>query len=774
MLRLNQIILLAFLLLRTSASEAQVVVAFQGGEGTPADNWNFTPITNAGGPLPPGIIATYPRTGSYAIRAGGGNNAGCTGTTSINCISGGQAIGCALHGKIITFDPVNVACLADVKISAYHRSHIFCSGNGFDSGEYLYFEVRLNGGSWIVVGTLATFGDMTWTYTNSPVGNGPTVPNPFVYNVPAGTNTVQFRVRGVLNRSDEVFYIDDVALTTSTTIYNFPATTGLWNGEVSSDWHNPCNWDSRVLPTATDNVYLPPTANNICEVLPGNTANCRDLWIDMPKLAAESFTSTVNVAGNLIIGTNGELDMSLAGAEGGTLNLEGNWINFRDETFFDEGRSNVVFNGSGNQNISVFSGSLESFYKLRVNKSSGLLTLNDDVWVDPLNLGGASAMLTLSNGFTDLNAYELKVWNDNTAAVSRTGGGLISERTDNSSRLTRLTAANTGNFIFPFVRSDGSYIPFIFNQTSGSADVITASTYSTPSDNLPWPATPVSVNNLASFIGLAPDNRNATADRFWHIDVAGTSTADLTFSYAPAELPAAPYDNPLSLGAQRYDESANAWLPYAPGQGANYFFVSVPGMNAFGTWTLSNNISPLPVELVFFDANMHRNGHVKLNWSTSSEINNDFFSLEKSKDGIEFFSFATVQGAGTTSQPKDYEYFDENPFKGITYYRLKQTDFDGRYSYSDPVAVQNTNPGKSATLIYPNPANDYFYLITDAAYADGEVVISDVQGRRVFSINLSGTSDETESITRINRPSIPDGIYFIRMPDGEVLKLVLN
>ena len=772
MLRLNQIILLTFLLFGISHSEAQTVVAFQGGEGTPADNWNFTPVTNAGGPLPPGIVATYPRTGSYAIRAGGGNNTGCSG--GANCIVGGQATGCPMHGKIITFDPVNIACLADVKITAYHRSHIFCSGNGFDSGDYLYFEVRLNGGSWINAGTLAGFGDMTWTYANSPVGNSSTVPNPFVYNVPAGTNTVQFRVRGVLNRSDEVFYLDDVSLTTSTTIYNFPGTAGLWNGEVNSDWHNPCNWDSRVIPTTADNVYLPTTANNICEVLPGNTANCRDLWIDMPKLAAESFTSTVNVAGNLIIGTNGELDMSLGGAEGGTLNLAGNWINFRDESFFDEGRSTVTFNGTGNQSISVFSGAYESFYKLRVNKSAGLLTLNDDVWVDPLNLGGASAMLTLSSGLTDLNAYELKVWNDNTAAVSRTGGGLISERTDNSSRLTRLTAANTGSFIFPFVKADGSYIPFIFNQTAGMADEITAATYSTLPDNLPWPVTPVTVTNLASYIGLAPDNRNATADRFWNIDVAGTSTADLTFSYAPSELPAAPYDNPLSLGAQRYEVASNAWLPYSPGQGANFFFVNAPGVNTFGTWTLSNNISPLPVELLYFNAEMRSSGNVNIYWSTSSEINNDYFTLEKSADGNQFSQFAQVKGAGTTSQPMNYEFTDESPFKGITYYRLKQTDFDGRYSYSDPVAVQSVNNKQSSSLIYPNPANDYFYLVTNNASADDTVVITDINGREVFSIKIGQSNDNGGAITRIERPSIADGMYFLRMPDGEILKLVLN
>jgi len=132
MLRLNQIILLTFLLFGISHSEAQTVVAFQGGEGTPADNWNFVPIWNAGGLTPPGIVNTLPRTGSYAIRAAGGNNATCTG--GADCIAGGLATTCGntsatYHGRSIEFVPVNVSCLENVQFSVYHRSHSFCLGS---------------------------------------------------------------------------------------------------------------------------------------------------------------------------------------------------------------------------------------------------------------------------------------------------------------------------------------------------------------------------------------------------------------------------------------------------------------------------------------------------------------------------------------------------------------------------------------------------------------------------------------------------------------------
>ncbi|MEP7171648.1 MAG: hypothetical protein ABI855_19910, partial [Bacteroidota bacterium] len=314
---------------------AQNIVAFQGGEGTAADNWAFLPITNAGGPLPPGIVSSaLARTGTKCIRAAGGNNTGCS--SGLNCISGGNALGCPAHGKIIQFDTVNVACLSNVQLTCYHRSHTFCSGDGFDSGERLFFEVSLNAGPWTLAGMLGGNSDYTWTYATNPAGaGGLTVPNPFVYNVPIGTNTFAFRVRAQNDRSDEVFYLDDIKLTTTTNGYNFGGTAGLWNGIVNTDWTNRCNWDNRYVPTISTDVLIPNAAANICEILPTLTGNCRNIVIDKSKLAAEYFTSTLNVTGNLTIDNNGQLDLSLLGNDGGTLNLSGNWLNKRDETFFD-------------------------------------------------------------------------------------------------------------------------------------------------------------------------------------------------------------------------------------------------------------------------------------------------------------------------------------------------------------------------------------------------------------------------------------------------------
>jgi len=754
---------------------AQNVVAFQGGEGTAADTWGYVPISNAGGPIQPGIVSVYPLSGTKSIRAGGGNTTGCSG--GVNCLYGGGGTGCPMHGKAIEFNPVNVACLSDVQLSCYHRSHILCGGggSGFDSGERVYFEVRLNGGSWVAVDTLGTINDYTWTYATNPAGNTTlTVPNPFVYNVPPGTNTIAFRVRATLNRSDEVFYVDDVKLTTSTTAYNFPGTAGLWNGEADTDWNNPCNWDIRQLPDNTSDVYIPNSASNICEVFAGDTANCYNLRIDKSKLAVESFTSIINVFGNLTIESNGFLDMSLAGNEGGVLNLHGDWINKGDENFFDEGRSTVNFTGTANQLITVDGDTKEAFYKLRVNKTSGILITNDDIWIDPLNIGGATAMLTLSGGFFDLNSRELKLWNDNFQAVSRTGGGVISERNDNSSRFTRTINSNTGSFIFPFVKTTGAYLPFIFNPVSGNAGDVTVATYGTPPNNLPWPSSPVAVSNLISGVGLSPDNRDATVDRFWQIDPTGTVTANLTFNYAPGELPVAPFDNAATMKAQRYDPGTSLWQPYLPGQGANFYFVYAPAVSIFSTWTLTNEISPLPIELLIFDANLNNKNEVDLKWVTASEINNDYFTLEKSRDGMEFSPFTTVTGAGNTSNVSYYETVDNNPYDGISYYRLKQTDYDGRYSHSHVVKISNNLHASIPFSIFPNPALDYFYISVHESNNHEQIFIRDLTGKLVRVVDFASKEKTGSNLYRINRDSLAKGMYFVTTIDGHSQKLVLH
>jgi hypothetical protein len=152
--------------------------------------------------------------------------------------------------------------------------------------------------------------------------------------------------------------------------------------------------------------------------------------------------------------------------------------------------------------------------------------------------------------------------------------------------------------------------------------------------------------------------------------------------------------------------------------------------DGFSVTTITN--SPLPIALVSFDASA-RNGIVYLKWETSSEHDNDFFLVERSRDGKNFESLLKVDGAGTSVQALTYQATDTNPYHGTSYYRLSQTDFDGSISYYRVILVKIENFAE-ITKLYPNPVNkddeihiDYF------AEEDGQIKISVVDPAGVGS-----------------------------------------
>ena len=85
------------------------------------------------------------------------------------------------------------------------------------------------------------------------------------------------------------------------------------------------------------------------------------------------------------------------------------------------------------------------------------------------------------------------------------------------------------------------------------------------------------------------------------------------------------------------------------------------------------------IELLFFNAKLENNTYVDLTWSTASEINNDYFTIERSQNGVYFQEFDIVEGAGNSTHKINYSLIDRDPFDGISYYRLKQTDYDGKF-----------------------------------------------------------------------------------------------
>lgn len=166
----------------------------------------------------------------------------------------------------------------------------------------------------------------------------------------------------------------------------------------------------------------------------------------------------------------------------------------------------------------------------------------------------------------------------------------------------------------------------------------------------------------------------------------------------------------------------------------------------------------LPIELIEF-IGYTENGLNKIQWSTSTEINNDYFELERSEDGYLFTKIEKIKGAGNSSVIVTYSYTDKNPFSDITYYRLKQVDFDGQFEYHNIIAIQNIHNNNSNATIYPNPSNNHIKI--------GGMDLKDIE--RISIFNSIGQKVYESEIYEdgIDISELDNGIYFVLINEND-------
>ncbi|GJM35503.1 MAG: hypothetical protein DHS20C18_45040 [Saprospiraceae bacterium] len=166
----------------------------------------------------------------------------------------------------------------------------------------------------------------------------------------------------------------------------------------------------------------------------------------------------------------------------------------------------------------------------------------------------------------------------------------------------------------------------------------------------------------------------------------------------------------------------------------------------------------LPIELIAFSALPIGNRIVSLNWQTATEINNDYFTIERSLDGRIWEEVTKYKGAGNSEVMVRYHLTDENPYMGVSYYRLKQTDYNGEYSYSKVEAVNIDKVENASIHIYPNPTSDQINLEGDQLEIN-KLKIFTVLGRDVSSFVKVINQNETR-IT-LDLTNLPLGGYTI-------------
>ncbi len=161
----------------------------------------------------------------------------------------------------------------------------------------------------------------------------------------------------------------------------------------------------------------------------------------------------------------------------------------------------------------------------------------------------------------------------------------------------------------------------------------------------------------------------------------------------------------------------------------NDHHMAIDDVNVAFDLTGGTCLTLLPIELLNFTATLNKKS-VDLNWATASEINNNYFTIERSADGINFESLMMKKGAGNSLRVINYLSNDENPLSGISYYRLKQTDFDGNFTYSKIESVLFNKENKIE--VYPNPIENGVLKIQMNNTSYFEMKFVDAMGRIVY------------------------------------------
>ncbi len=168
------------------------------------------------------------------------------------------------------------------------------------------------------------------------------------------------------------------------------------------------------------------------------------------------------------------------------------------------------------------------------------------------------------------------------------------------------------------------------------------------------------------------------------------------------------------------------------------------------------NEETLPVELINFEAKQEENA-VTIRWSTASELNNDYFTVYRSEDGVSFDEIAQFDGNGTTSSVHNYSATDNNPIEGLSYYKLSQTDFDDDFEELGIVSVTFISSLSAQTYLYPNPTDGILYL--NKNISESIIRVYNISGQDVSSQVL--ISKQRNKI-QLDLSSLKVGQYLIK------------
>jgi hypothetical protein len=303
---------------------------------------------------------------------------------------------------------------------------------------------------------------------------------------------------------------------------------------------------------------------------------------------------------------------------------------------------------------------------------------------------------------------------------------------------TNFTAGALLNSSTAFMNASGGIITFTGNLTGNSATLVNYGILSVSGTLGPWQngggicmgnASTASTGSI-SWDGISPTMRTPVGYSCVSYTGSASSANNHTFSNTVGT-------NVCQAAAAGNESGNGSW-------GSSSLIQDCPSCSAL-----------LPIQLSKFEAQQFTSNSI-INWTTASEKNNDFFTIEISTNGIEWNTIYTCKGAGNSSSDKHYSFTDYNPYTSTVYYRLKQTDFDGTTSHSNIISVHQ-NGLKDIDILYTvNRTKNTLDILSP------NIQISDIEQIEMY--NLGGALVfKTNNISHsINLPNLPKGLYHIK------------
>ena len=582
----------------------------------------------------------------------------------------------------------------------------------------------------------------------------------------------------------------------------FGGTPGLWLGTQSNLWDDCRNWADGKVPTASTNVTIDGSSsgdivitgsqscNNLSlnsnaavtrsliissnaalsavgdvslnntlaggilklEIKNNATLNCQNLTITGSAAAAanavvqkQELNTMLMVNGNLALNEGGELDLNddnNATADG-TLNIRGNFANNANAADFNIGNTSIIFSGSALQTITC--PAVQDFINLTLNNTSAAgVRLNNNLTI--------SQQMNFVNGLFDLNGNTLTLGSPiANAAISGSDNNsyiLSWDGADNGSVVQRVNSVSSA-YVFP-IGDQSNYTPFTVNLTSAMLDNASITAKLVRNSH---PAV------LTSTIYLG---------RYWSIEPTGITNPvyGVEYIYASDDIfggedQLLPYKYNSAGWQSCIESSSNAMI----GNGSvntSTKTLTWSGITTFSEFTGVGNGNPLPIELLSFTAEP-LDEEVQLEWTTLSEINNSFFTVERSIDGEEFEIVNQQAGAGNSNGVRTYNAVDPKPHAGLSYYRLKQTDFNGDFTYSGMVPVNFEGEyGSGLNVIYADRTNGTLHIrCSNAANSEIIVEIFDAGGRMIQSATEARAHQNWNGVISIS--DLSRGSYIARI-----------